>query len=100
MATRIDVTETELNTIINVNSSMRKINRKFVGLQRQIKRTKNALLEIKEELGYEMPANKEEALNEERAELKVMERNYKEVLEYVRAVYTAKLKMELEKIAA
>lgn len=71
----------EINTIYDETSSMEKLKRKFVGLQRQIKRTK----------GQIKTAKKKDDL----AVLKAKKLAYEVTLEYIKGVYSKKLRMEL-----
>ena len=90
----------ELNTTVTEATAMKKVRRKFVKLQRQIRKAKRDMKANKVELSGRVSKAKTEELENDNLVLKARIKMWNEVLDYVRDVYTNKLKAEIVAIAA
>ena len=90
----------EIFTSYDESTAFDKVQLKFVNLQSSIRRHKNAIKEIKEELDYEMSNGKEIKLTEKLTWRRAMLRRRKVTLAYIKTIYKARLVAELEKVNA
>jgi len=85
---------------MSVSTAMRKVSRLFVILQREVESINNEIKAVKNELTYEMTERTETKWTEKLEDAKSRKVTLVERFDYVKDIYSQKLKAELEKVNA